>query len=70
MGSIGRGADRDLGFAASVAAALIVGSTLVTAPAAAQQVTPCSLGSEGDYSGSYAKVSEPGPYRRSPSKSS
>ncbi|MGH2736220.1 MAG: CocE/NonD family hydrolase, partial [Actinomycetota bacterium] len=49
-----------------VALALVVGATTALGPggdrALAQQVLPCDFGSNGDYSGSYAKVSKPGPH--------
>ena len=37
-----------------------------TLAARAQEVAPCDLGADGDYSGSYATVSEPGPYAIAP----
>lgn len=43
-----------------IAISLVVG--VAGGAARAQQVLPCDNGSNGDYSGSYAKVSEAGPY--------
>lgn len=43
-------------------ATVALASSLTALPAAAQQTFPCDFRSQGDYSGNYAKVSNPGPY--------
>ena len=49
--------------AASCLCLIVLASIVAVAPAGAQQLLPCDYGSSGDYSGDYAKVSEPGPYK-------
>ncbi len=63
MGRMGvRSLMRLRGAAGAAILALIFSGSIAASPASAQQALPCSFQSEGDYSGSYAKVSETGPY--------